>query len=59
MSKKKHILFAEIRPELLYTDREFEQLKKVLFAHVNAALTFFVEPQRAKQKIISHTYSCL
>ena len=31
-------LFAQIRPELLHTDREFEQLKEVLFAHVNAAL---------------------
>ena len=34
----KHTLFAQIRPELLHTDREFEQLKEVLFAHVNAAL---------------------
>ena len=33
-----HALFAQIRPELLHTDREFEQLKEVLFAHVNAAL---------------------
>ena len=28
----------QICPALLHTDREFEQLKKVLFAHVNAAL---------------------
>ena len=35
----KHTLFAQIRPELLHTDREFEQLKEVLFAHVDAALT--------------------
>ena len=33
----KHALFAQICPELLHTDREFEQLKEVLFAHVNAA----------------------
>ena len=33
----KHALFAQIRPELLHTDREFEQLKEVLFANVNAA----------------------
>ena len=33
----KHTLFAQIRPELLHTDREFEQLKEVLFAHENAA----------------------
>ena len=36
--KIKHALFAQIRPGLLHTDREFEQLKEVLFAHVNAAL---------------------
>ena len=35
----KHALFAQIRPELLHTDREFEELKEVLFAHVNSALT--------------------
>ena len=35
----KHALFAQIRPELLHTDREFEQLKEVLFANVNAALS--------------------
>ena len=34
----KHTWFEQIRPELLHTDREFEQLKEVLFAHVNAAL---------------------
>ena len=34
----KRAFFAQIRPELLHTDREFEQLKEVLFAHVNAAL---------------------
>ena len=34
----KHALCAQIRPVLLHTDREFEQLKEVLFAHVNAAL---------------------
>ena len=34
----KHTICAQIRPELLDTDREFEQLKEVLFAHVNAAL---------------------
>ena len=34
----KHALFAQILPELLHADREFEQLKEVLFAHVNAAL---------------------
>ena len=28
----------QIRPELLHTDREFEQLKEGFFAHVNAAL---------------------
>ena len=33
-----HAIFAQIRPELLHTDRELEQLKEVLFAHVNAAL---------------------
>ena len=33
---KQH-LFEQIRPGLLHTDREFEQLKKVLFAYVNAA----------------------
>ena len=33
----KHALFAQIRPALLDRDREFEQLKEVLFAHVNAA----------------------
>ena len=37
MNKKK-TLFAQIRPELFHTNREFEQLKEVLFAHVNAAL---------------------
>ena len=31
----KQRLFEQIRPELLHTDREFEQLKEVLFAHVN------------------------
>ena len=31
-------LFAQIRPELLHMDRELEQLKEVLFAHINAAL---------------------
>ena len=30
-------LFAQIHPELLHTDREFEQLKVTLFAHVNKA----------------------
>ena len=30
-------LFEQIRPELLHADREFEQLKEVLFAYVNAA----------------------
>ena len=34
----KHALFAQILPELLLTDREFEQLKVTLFAHVNKAL---------------------
>ena len=34
----KQRLFEQIRPGLLHTDREFEQLKEVLFAHVNAAL---------------------
>ena len=34
----KHTSFAQICPELLHTDRELEQLKEVLFAHVNAAL---------------------
>ena len=34
----KHAIIAQIRPELLHTDREFEQLKEVLFAHVNAAI---------------------
>ena len=34
----KQPLFAQIRPEYLHMDREFEQLKEVLFAHVNAAL---------------------
>ena len=34
----KYTLFAQICPELIYTDWEFEQLKEVLFAHVNAAL---------------------
>ena len=34
----KHTLFAQILPEFLHTDREFEQIKEVLFAHVNAAL---------------------
>ena len=34
----KHTLFAQILPQLLHRDREFEQLKEVLFAHVNAAL---------------------
>ena len=34
----KHTLFEQIRPESLHTDREFEQLKEVLFAYVNAAL---------------------
>ena len=33
----KHALFAQIRPELLHTDREFEQFKVILFFHVNAA----------------------
>ena len=37
----KHGLFAQICPELLHTDREFEQLKQVLFAHVNAALILY------------------
>ena len=32
----KHALFAQIRPESLHTDREFEHLNEVLFAHVNA-----------------------
>ena len=35
----KYGLCAQIRPELLHTDQEFEQLKEILFAHVNAALT--------------------
>ena len=35
----KHTLFAQIFPELLHTDREFEQIKEGLFAYVNAALT--------------------
>ena len=33
----KHAIFAQIRLELLHTDREFEQLKEVLFAHVYKA----------------------
>ena len=33
----KHTLFAQIRPKLLHTEQEFEQLKEILFAHVNAA----------------------
>ena len=33
----KHTLFPQICPELLGMDREFEQLKEVLFAHVYAA----------------------
>ena len=39
----KHSLFAQIRPELLHTDQEFEQLKEVLFAHVNAALFYVAQ----------------
>ena len=31
-------LFAQIRPELLDTDREYEQLKEFFFAHVNATI---------------------
>ena len=42
-------LFAQIRPELLHTDREFEQLKEVLFAHVNAALTAAVRVVESKE----------
>ena len=34
----KQRLFEQIRPGLLHTDREFEQSKNVLFAHLNAAL---------------------
>ena len=41
----KYTLFAQIRPELLNRDREFEQLKAVLFAHVNAALTMISVPE--------------
>ena len=33
----KQSLFEQIRPGLLHTDREFEHLKEVLFAQVNAA----------------------
>ena len=33
-----HHLFEQIGPELLHSDREFEQLREVLFAHVIAAL---------------------
>ena len=33
----KYTLFAQIRLESLHRDREFEQLKEVLFSHVLAA----------------------
>ena len=40
ISKKKKSLFAHIPTELLHTDNKFEQIKRVLFAHVNPALNY-------------------